>query len=211
MHDEITEPDLRLPDLPVRRARTSARHGHTWGNQLARVLLVTLFLLGAVASLTPWGRAATRGMMLLPALVAASQLPPIVASGEPIRHTAPTVPSQGGSVSLDVYEPTATPPAVPGAREGVLIIPGVGDERREPQLINLSESLARAGLVAMEMTTPALINYTLAPVDSDAVVQAFQALQRWHGVGASRVGILGFSAGDALASLAAADPRIQRA
>jgi dienelactone hydrolase len=40
------------------------------------------------------------------------------------------------------------------------------------------------------------------------VVQAFNALSKWPGVGADRVGILGFSAGGSLAAIAAADPRI---
>jgi acetyl esterase/lipase len=60
----------------------------------------------------------------------------------------------------------------------------------------------------MQATTPALIDYTLTPRDADATVQATLALERWPGVGADRVGILGISAGDALACLAAADPRL---
>src|SRR5262249_34849814 len=115
---------------------------------------------------------------------------------------------KGGPVYLDVYAPAAPAPPIPGAREGVVIIPGVGDERREPQLINLTEAMARSGVVAMLMTTDTLISYTLAPVDADAVAQAVLRLQRWPGVGAGRVGIVGFSAGGALASLAAAEPEM---
>jgi dienelactone hydrolase len=209
MSDEQPQPEQRptpssSASAPATRARLS------WGNRIARGVLALVFLVALICSVTPWGRAATRGVMLLPALISASQLGPIVASGEPIRHTSLTIPSRGGDVSLDVYEPTPNPPLIPGAREGVVIIPGVGDERGEPQLLNLTESLARAGLVAMAMTTPTLIRYDLSPDDADAVVQAFQKLQRWPGVGADRVGILGFSAGNSLASLAAADPRIQR-
>jgi acetyl esterase/lipase len=109
-----------------------------------------------------------------------------------------------------VYEPaTAGPPLIPGAREGVVVIPGVGDNRTDSQLVNFSQGLARAGLVVMDMTTPTLLNYALSYQDSDAVVQAFKALASWPGVGARRVGIIGFSAGDALAAFAAADPRIR--
>ncbi len=110
---------------------------------------------------------------------------------------------------MDVYEPVASPPPIPGAREGVVIIPGVGDNRHEPQVINLVEGMARVGIVAMLMTTPTLIDYALLPVDADAVAQAVLRLQRWPGVGADRVGIVGFSAGGALASLAAAEPQMQ--
>jgi hypothetical protein len=148
--------------------------------------------------------------MLLPGLVAARQLGPIVANGEPIRHVSLTISSRGGPVYLDVWEPTPSPSPIPGTRQGVLIIAGVGDNRTTEQLVNLTESLARAGLVAMTMTSPTLIDYVLSPAETDATVQAFEALLHWPSVGATRAGILGFSAGNAPASLAAADPRIQR-
>ena len=61
----------------------------------------------------------------------------------------------------------------------------------------------------MELTTPTLIAYDLTPLDADGAEPAILALRRWPGVGADRVGILGLSAGDALACLAAADPRLQ--
>ena len=61
----------------------------------------------------------------------------------------------------------------------------------------------------MQATTPALIDYTLTPDDTDAIVQATLKLQSWPGVGSDRIGILGISAGDALGCLAAADPRLQ--
>ena len=175
----------------------------------ARVVLALLFLLGAFFSLVPVGRAAARATLLLPALVAATQPAPLVIAGDPVQHTRLTIPSQNGPVYLDVYAPSTPVPPVPGSREGVVIIPGVGDNRNDPQLRNLLESMARAGLVAMNMTTDTLIRYALSPADSDAVVSAVQELQHWPGVGKSRVGILGFSAGGALACLAAADPRIR--
>jgi hypothetical protein len=210
MSDEITEPDLRIPPVKSgRRTASTKSRRFSLGTFTARVLLFVIAVVGLFLSATPWGRANVRGVMLLPGLVAARQLGPIVASGEPIHHVSLTVPSQGGTVDLDVWEPTTAPPPIPGTREGVLIIPGVGDNRTTGQLINLTESLARAGLVTMTMTTPALIAYRLSPVDSDGVVRAYLKLLHWPGVGATRVGIIGFSAGDALVCLAAADPRIQ--
>jgi dienelactone hydrolase len=179
------------------------------GSWLARVLLAILLLAGVATTIVPQGRGGLRAAMLLPALISASQPLPLTFNGEDVRHTALTVPSKGGTVDLDVYEPVASPPPIPGAREGVVIIPGVGDNRHEPQVINLVEGMARVGIVAMLMTTPTLIDYALLPVDADAVAQAVLRLQRWPGVGADRVGIVGFSAGGALASLAAAEPQMQ--
>jgi dienelactone hydrolase len=86
----------------------------------------------------------------------------------------------------------------------------VGDNRSTPQLVNLTESLARTGLVVMTMTTNTLMDFVLSPTDSDATVQAFETLLHWPGVGATRVGIFGLSAGGAPASLAAADSRIRQ-
>jgi dienelactone hydrolase len=178
------------------------------GSWLARVALVVVFLLGAATTLIPQGRGALRAAMLLPALVSASQPPLLTFNGEDVRHTSLSVPSRGGPVYLDIYEPVSPTPPIPGAREGVVIIPGVGDNRHEPQVINLVEGMARVGIVAMLMTTDTLIDYALLPKDADAVAQAVLRLQRWPGVGADRVGIVGFSAGGALASLAAAEPQM---
>lgn len=179
------------------------------GRWLARIVLVVAFLLGAVTTLIPQGRGALRAAMLLPALVSASQPTILTFNGDDVRHTSLIVQSQGGPVYLDVYEPAAPTPPIPGAREGVVIIPGVGDNRHEPQLVNLAEAMARVGIVAMLMTTDTLIAYELLPKDADAVSQAVLRLQSWPGVGANRVGIVGFSAGGALASLAAAEPQMQ--
>jgi len=176
---------------------------------LARIILALLFIVGFFFSLIPAGRAAARALYILPELILASQPPVVSVAEEPVRHIQKTIPSSSGTVYLDVYEPTTAPPPVPGAREGMVVIPGVGDNRTDSQLVNFSQGLARAGLVVMDMTTPTLLNYALSYQDSDAVVQAFKTLASWPGVGARRVGIIGFSAGDVLAAFAAADPRIR--
>lgn len=205
----ITRGDTHSDDPPPRTIRPSApRRLRDVGRWLVRVLLVLVALVSAAVTVVPQGRGALRAAMLLPALISASQPLVLTMNGDEVRHTAVTVPSKGGPVYLDVYEPAAPTPPVPGAREGVVIIPGVGDNRHEPQVINLVESMARSGIVAMLMTTNTLIAYELSPVDADAVAQAVLTLQHWPGVGADRVGILGFSAGGALASLADAETQI---
>lgn len=175
----------------------------------ARIALSLLFIIGFFLSVFPGGQAAVRTVLLAPAVIAASEPAPLALLGEPIRHVRKAISSRGGPVYLDIYEPTSPIPPIPGAREGLVLIPGVGDNRQVPQLINLSQSLARIGIVVEELTTTTLIENNIAAVDSDAVVQAFNYLSRWPGVGANRVGIAGFSGGGTLACLAAADPRIR--
>ncbi|HEX8037422.1 MAG TPA: hypothetical protein VF510_26435 [Ktedonobacterales bacterium] len=188
---------------------TAARPRGRIGVLLARILLVVIFVAGAFFSLVPTGRSAARTAVLLPALLGQRAPGILTVADEPIRHTQMSVPSQGGDVYLDVYAPTAPAPPVPGVRQGLILIPGVGDNRTVDQLVNLSTSLAHKGIVVMNMTTQTLIDYDLSAVDSDAVVQAYLSLARWPGVGAGRIGIVGFSAGGTLGFLAAADPRMR--
>ena len=179
------------------------------GSVIARLALVLLFALGLFLSIFPLGRAIARTALLLPAFINAAEPAPLRLVGEPVSHTQKTIPSTNGSVYLDIYAPTSPVPIIGGIRQGLVVIPGVGDERKEQQLINFSQALAQTGIVVMDMTTPTLIQYALSPQDSDAVVQAFDALARWPGITASHIGIIGFSGGGALACQAAADPRIR--
>jgi dienelactone hydrolase len=199
------EESKKIPITPVRKRRRLPKVGVG----LARVVLGLLFLLGLFLSLTPSGHAASRTTLVLPALVSAAQPAPLRLLGDQVRHVQKTIPSRGGTVYLDIYEPASSVPPLPGSREGLVLIPGVGDNRQVPQLINLSEALARTGIVVEDMTTPTLLNNDISPVDSDGVVQAFKYLARWPGVGANRIGIAGFSGGGPLACLAAVDPRIR--
>lgn len=176
---------------------------------LARTMLLLLLLLGALLSLAPNGRAALRGMLLVPAVLQPNKTTPLSVSGSGVRHTTMSLSARSCPVYLDIYEPDDDAPPLPGAREGVVVIPGIGDERKDSQLINLSTSLAREGIVVMDLTTPALIARRLDPDDVDAVVQAFLALAQHPSVGVGRAGILGISGGGDLGMLAAADPRIR--
>jgi acetyl esterase/lipase len=188
---------------------TRFRRTRMLGRATARILLVLLFCAGIYLSLFPAGRADLRTTLLLPTLLGASEPAELMVADESVRHTQMIVPAPAGGVYLDVYQPTTPIPPIPGVRGGVVMIPGVGDNRAVPQLVNLATAFAHTGLVVMTMTTPTLIDNTMSAQDSDGVVQAFETLAHWPGVNAHRIGLVGFSGGGPLVCFAAADPRIR--
>ena len=123
------------------------RHNSTFGVVAARTALALLFGAGLFLSVTPAGRATARTAFLVAAVISASQPAPLNLLEEPVRHIQKTVPSRGGTVYLDIYEPATPAPPLSRALEGIVIIPGVGDNRNVPQLINLSLALAHVGIV----------------------------------------------------------------
>lgn len=200
---------IRVVDMAKSKVKTQSGGKFRAGSIVARIVLLLLFALGLFLSVFPLGRAIARTALLLPAFINAAEPVPLKLVGEPISHTRKTISSSNDPVYLDIYAPTTPVPAIGGIRQGLVVISGVGDNRGVQQLINFSQALAQAGIVVMNVTTPTLIQYALAPQDSNAVVQAFDALAHWPGVTASHIGIIGFSAGGALACLAAADARIR--
>jgi hypothetical protein len=185
------------------------KHFRTISIFTTRLLLLVLFIAGFFLTMFPWGRAVTRSTLLLPEVLAASQVAPFSWSSEPIKHTQMTAISRGGTIDLDVYTPVNFVPLITRVRSGILVISGVGDNRKEPQLVNLLESLAHTGVVVMNLTTPTLSNYTLSVNDADSAVQAFKVLASLPDMNGKSIGIISISAGVALASLAAADSRIR--
>lgn len=190
-----------LPPTPGR-----PRHIGMW---LARVMLLVVFLTSGWLAGTSSGRGTSRAAQMLAAIIGAGLSSAPSTSDPAVRHTTLTVQAHGGDVYLDIYEPRAASPPVPGSRQGIILIPGVGDNRPIPQLINLAESFARNDVTVELMTTPALLSYTLAQADQDAVVQAFLTLAHRPGINPQAIGLIGFSAGGAVASLGAADARIR--
>src|ERR1700686_1062010 len=115
--DEASKKQL---DDPGKKTPLKFRH------ILARVVLVLLFVIGFFFSEIPAGRVAARALYILPELILASQPGALSLAEDPIRHVQKTIPSSSGLVYLDIYEPTPPPRGIPGAREGVVVIPGVG-------------------------------------------------------------------------------------
>ncbi|MBA2682460.1 MAG: hypothetical protein H0U76_29220 [Ktedonobacteraceae bacterium] len=200
------------PSLPLQPITNGSRTTRIRIRVLSmRALLILLFALGFFLTAFPTGRALTRSALLLPALLTASESGPSSWSSEPIKHSQLTARSQGGTMNLDVYAPDSPTPMVSRVRSGILVIAGVGDNRQEPQLVNLLESLAHTGIVVMSLTTPALSAYTLSLNNVDSTVQAFKILGHLPRMEGKQIGIISISGGVGLACLAAADPRIRSA
>jgi hypothetical protein len=176
---------------------------------VARTMLFCLLTTGAFLSLTSWGRSLTRSALLLPALLEANEPAPLVVAGDAVHFQRMTISAQNGPVFLDIYEPAGPAPLIPGGREAIIDVVGVGDNRNVPQLVNLSRSLAREGIVVVNVGTPALFRYQVSASDGEAIVQTFQLLEHWPGVNARRIGIIAFSAGATPACIGAADPQIR--
>ncbi len=205
--------DGHQPSLPQGKkpGALADRPERTWklGQRAAQAALAFLLCLGGFLSLFPWGRALTRSALLLPALLSASEPAPLALAGDPVRFKRLTISSSIDPVFLDIYEPATPPPPIPGGREAIIDVPGAGDNRAVPQLVNLSQSLAREGVVVVTVGTPTLFDYQVSARDGEAVVQAFELLEHWPGVDPQRIGIISFSVGDLLACVGAADPRIR--
>ncbi|WP_376797039.1 alpha/beta hydrolase family protein [Thermogemmatispora sp.] len=195
---------------PSAHSARRSRPAHRRAAFLAQGALTLLTLLGLGLSLTPWGRAGLRTGLLLPALLSVSQGPAFTLFGEPISFRRTTLPSPvSGSIYLDLYAPENSAPLIPGRRQALVVIAGLGDNRADSQLVNFARSLAGDGMVVAIVGTPALFDFVLRREDSAAVVQVFELLARRPDVDPAHIGLVGFSAGNALACFAAADPRIR--
>src|SRR5258708_36520077 len=148
MSNEEQEPGVMTAKQlnQLQRNRRDARGKLKLRNILARALLVLFFAIGFFLSVFPQGRVVVRTLLVLPDFLSASQPGLLAPVEEPIQHVKETIPSLNGTVYLDIYAPTTPPPPIPGARDGLVPIPGLANDRPGPQLINFSESLARPGL-----------------------------------------------------------------
>ncbi|HEY6539569.1 MAG TPA: hypothetical protein VIZ18_01470 [Ktedonobacteraceae bacterium] len=207
---ERHEPSLpqEISQGPQQPAQT--HRARKLGQRAAQGALVILLCAGVFLSLFPLGRAFTRSALLLPALLTASEPPPLAVAGDAVRFTRLTLfPNTPLPVDLDIYEPATPPPPIPGGREVILDVPGAGDQRSLPQLVNLSESLAREGIIDVNVGTPELFGWRVSAQEGQIVVQAFKFMEHWPGVNPQHIGIFTFSVGSLLAYEAAADPSIR--
>jgi acetyl esterase/lipase len=101
-------------------------------------------------------------------------------------------------------------PPGPGPYGGLVLTLGVHPlPHDDPFLVRLSDGLARTNLAVLRVASPDLGAGRIVPREIDGLVAAFRALQAHRQVDPTRVGFAGFSVGGALATVAAADPRLR--
>ena len=124
---------------------------------------------------------------------------------EPVRREV-SYPQADGTGLADIYR-------IPDEedRAAVLIFLGANAAGRDDKdVVNLGNSLARAGFVVMFHWSPTMaLRSNIDPVEIDNLVSAFQYLRALEFVDRDRLGMGGFCIGASFALVAAADPRIR--
>jgi acetyl esterase/lipase len=124
---------------------------------------------------------------------------------EPVRREV-NYPQAAGTGLADIYR-------IPDEedRAAVLIFLGANAAGRDDKdVVNLGNSLARAGFVVMFHWSPTMaLRSNIDPVEIDNLVSAFQYLAAQEFVDQDRLGMGGFCVGASFALVAAADPRIR--
>ena len=196
--------DAPYPHAPPQRARAGnpAPSGTRWA--LAAAVLVVLALLAVLAG-TTGGRTAVRALFFVPAMFPGSPLLPLdLISGSP-RCEEITLRYAGVEAPADLCVPQGS-----GPHGAIVLTLGVHPlDRHDPFVAQVTDALTRTGLVVLRPASPDLAAGIIAPREVDGLVAAFQALEARPEVDPTRVGLAGFSAGGALSTIAAADPRIR--
>jgi pimeloyl-ACP methyl ester carboxylesterase len=166
--------------------------------------LVVILLASLWFAFTTYGRAAVSAAFFLPDLMTDLPVRPVTwVTGEP-RVERVLLPYDDRYMPADVYLPAD------GGRHGALILsPGAPPlEPDDPRLIRLAGDIARAGIVMLVPFSPDLDAELIEPREVEALVSAFQYLQRQPYVDPEKIGYIGVSIGAPLALLAASDERI---
>ncbi len=168
------------------------------------IALIILLLAGIALSSNKYGRAAVTSFFFLPDLMTDLPVRPVTwVTAEPIKERI-TLTYGSYHMPADVYRPAD------GGRHGAMILsPGAPPlEPDDSRLIRLAGDVARAGLVMLVPYSPDLEEEVILPREVDALVAAFEYLERQPYVKPDKIGYIGVSVGAPLALLAAADERI---
>ena len=176
-----------------------------WGRRLFLGLLVLAAVLAIFFSLIPQGRAGFHTALFVFQVLEMGIKPQALFTKEPVRREV-SYPQADGTGLADIYR-------IPDEedRAAVLIFLGANAAGRDDKdVVNLGNSLARAGFVVMFHWSPTMaLRSNIDPVEIDNLVSAFQYLRAQEFVDRDRLGMGGFCIGASFALVAAADPRIR--
>jgi pimeloyl-ACP methyl ester carboxylesterase len=151
-----------------------------------------------------YGRTAVSSFFFLPDLMMQMPVRPVtwVTEKPVVEHITLTYGDR--TMPADIYRPAD------GKRHGAAILsPGAPPlEPDDSRLIRLAGDVARAGFVMLVPFSPDLEDEIILPREVDALVAAFEYLERQPYVKPDKIGYFGVSVGSSLALLAAADERI---
>ena len=192
---------MRSVALPHPVATRIVRWPH---RRLAVAATIVCVVLLALAG-THAGRTAVRTLFFLPEMFPNPPLRPLVLiSSTPICEEQTLLYADVQAIT-DLCVPSG-----PGPYGGLVLTLGVHPlPHDDPFLVRLSDGLARTNLAVLRVASPDLGAGRIVPREIDGLVAAFRELQAQRGVDPRRVGFAGFSVGGALATVAAADPRLR--
>ncbi len=176
-----------------------------WGRRLFLGLLGLAAVLAIFFTLIPQGRAGFHTALFVFQVLEMGIKPQALFTRDPVRREV-SYPQAAGTGLADIYR-------IPDEedRAAVLIFLGANAAGRDDKdVVNLGNSLARAGFVVMFHWSPTMaLRSNIDPVEIDNLVSAFQYLRAQEFVDQDRLGMGGFCIGASFALVAAADPRIR--
>jgi dienelactone hydrolase len=178
-------------------------------NRLQRWRRVALVLLIGLAALIVWlgltstGHAVVRAGLLVLDILPQSPISPLrVFTPEPVVEQV-RFSYEGGTTEGRVFRPSGE-----GPHSAAILSLGYGPDPDDPLVLQVSEDLARVGIVVLIPNTLGLHMGNLMPEEVEVLVGAFEYLAAQSYVKPDRIGYAGFCVGSSIALVAAEDPRI---
>jgi pimeloyl-ACP methyl ester carboxylesterase len=173
-----------------------------------RIGLAILVLLAVLVAWHP-SRVAMQTALLLPTLIDAGR-PLNFASAPPVHFSVPYWQPSGAGEAAELAELWLPNWASEERRAGaMLLVFGVNDQgRNHPAIMRVAEGLARTGVAVLIPESQSMLEGRLREGEPEKIAAAFDLLAERPEVDPERVGIVGFSVGGSLATVAAADPAI---
>jgi len=174
------------------------------GRRLAVATTIVCVVLLVLAG-THHGRTAVRTLFFLPEMFPNPPVRPLLLISAPPICEEQTLLYADVQAIADLCVPQGA-----GPYGGLVLTLGVHPlPHDDPFLVRLSDGLARTNLAVLRVASPDLGAGRIVPREIDGLVAAFRMLQAHRPVDPRRVGFAGFSVGGALATVAAADPRLR--